>query len=599
MTCTILNSDKPASIAGTKTISNVDMSWASDGAPVSGWVIYLDQNQNGVLDADERSTTTDTNGDYSFSNLIGGVTYYVKEVLNSLGGGWEQVSGAEPVNLAMGAASAGNNFVNKAYGNIVVVKNVVNENGQVTKDATNWTWNYDGAEQDGFALTTGSTNSVKVPAGSYVVSENQQANYTVKLSSCSGEETDPTATATTHQSVVVSPGETVVCTFTNARDSGTIEVKKVVQSADPDEAGVFDLLVDGVVKAEDVANGGTTGQVPVATGQAHAVAEAAGTETDMNRYDSFYQCFDGRTLVKMGNGTAVEGGITVSKGQHVVCTFTNTAHALIAIVKDANPDASQPFDFNINGGRQGLDEDFTLVDDGSEESNNTEIIEVSALANYTVTESEVAGWVLTNISCEGEGRIETENPLELALQPTPGTIIVCTFTNTKKASLTVVKDAQPNATVPFSFTTDAVQVAGADATFSLVDDGALGVNSKLFTGLMPGRYTVTETATEGWTLNDIRCTNAVVERAGLTAHITLSAGAEAVCTFVNQKKIVPQVLGATTVVPPAPKLQDTGASLLWQTVLSVGLIGTTLWVVTRKQNTESILKKRAVMYSLL
>lgn len=34
-----------------------------------GWIVYLDQNQNGIREADERFTTSDASGKYSFSNL--------------------------------------------------------------------------------------------------------------------------------------------------------------------------------------------------------------------------------------------------------------------------------------------------------------------------------------------------------------------------------------------------------------------------------------------------------------------------------------------------------------------------------------------------
>ncbi len=51
------------------------------GAPgLSGWTIYLDANNNGMLDAGETSTTTDSNGNYSFPNLDAG-TYTVREVV--------------------------------------------------------------------------------------------------------------------------------------------------------------------------------------------------------------------------------------------------------------------------------------------------------------------------------------------------------------------------------------------------------------------------------------------------------------------------------------------------------------------------------------
>jgi hypothetical protein len=48
----------------------------------SGWTVYLDQNRNGVKDTGERSTTSDSSGNYAFGNLSPG-TYYVETVMPS------------------------------------------------------------------------------------------------------------------------------------------------------------------------------------------------------------------------------------------------------------------------------------------------------------------------------------------------------------------------------------------------------------------------------------------------------------------------------------------------------------------------------------
>ncbi len=77
----------------TATISGIKWNDTdSDGvrdvgeAGLSGWTIYLDQNQNGKLDTDEKSTTTDANGKYTFSELTPG-SYTVAEVQKT---GWQQ-----------------------------------------------------------------------------------------------------------------------------------------------------------------------------------------------------------------------------------------------------------------------------------------------------------------------------------------------------------------------------------------------------------------------------------------------------------------------------------------------------------------------------
>ena len=63
------------------------------GEPGSaGWRVYLDRNQNGQWDADDPSQLTDTNGQYSFTELVAG-TYRVAEVPQT---GWLQSHPASP-----------------------------------------------------------------------------------------------------------------------------------------------------------------------------------------------------------------------------------------------------------------------------------------------------------------------------------------------------------------------------------------------------------------------------------------------------------------------------------------------------------------------
>lgn len=52
-----------------------------------GWVVWLDANNDGVLDANEQSTLTDATGNYSFTGLILGATYTVR-VEDRSASGW-------------------------------------------------------------------------------------------------------------------------------------------------------------------------------------------------------------------------------------------------------------------------------------------------------------------------------------------------------------------------------------------------------------------------------------------------------------------------------------------------------------------------------
>ncbi len=81
--------------------------WNEGEEGLSGWTIYLDANNNGQLDPGERSTVTDDNGAYSFTNLEPG-TYTVAEVMQS---SWQQTYPlkAYEVDLKTGAIAGNSN----------------------------------------------------------------------------------------------------------------------------------------------------------------------------------------------------------------------------------------------------------------------------------------------------------------------------------------------------------------------------------------------------------------------------------------------------------------------------------------------------------
>ncbi|MBZ8181031.1 SdrD B-like domain-containing protein, partial [Oscillatoria salina] len=60
--------------------------WESNESGLENWTIYLDTNNNGQLDSNEKSTSTDKNGHYSFTGLKPG-NYIVREVQQE---GWIQ-----------------------------------------------------------------------------------------------------------------------------------------------------------------------------------------------------------------------------------------------------------------------------------------------------------------------------------------------------------------------------------------------------------------------------------------------------------------------------------------------------------------------------
>ncbi|MCY2987768.1 MAG: putative Ig domain-containing protein [Planctomycetota bacterium] len=94
--------------------TGVDVTISATEPGLSGWTIYLDQNQNGRRDPGEPSTVTNANGDYTFTGLPPG-QYVVAEESKP---GWRQTSPNSKtyvVTLATGQIAA-----DKDFGNSVV-----------------------------------------------------------------------------------------------------------------------------------------------------------------------------------------------------------------------------------------------------------------------------------------------------------------------------------------------------------------------------------------------------------------------------------------------------------------------------------------------
>lgn len=612
-TCVITNNDCPVTITGHKKIANTDLSWVTQGLnPVKGWTIYLDQNKNGKLDNGEKWTKTDSNGYYSFTGLDANTAYYVKEVMTSLGNGWAQITAPAPVFIeSSGGISVNNDFKNQAQGTITVIKNVDDGFGHVSKDVKYWTWSYDGKDQDKNHIATGSNNTQTVPSGTYKVHEDQKPGYHVVASSCSndynpyehgqygfmGDKNDwnyGQNHADDELNVKVGLGENVTCTFTNKRDTGTITVHKKIGNKWNPKGWTWWLQDNG--KHNDMGD-----TVKVTTGN-YWFGE---NQKSGYSFESL-KCKNGRDNVWVYQN--VMSKVYVGKDDHIECTFTNSRDmGSVTVVKDAHPDSSQGFvftiepvektypgDYNHNEefdheqvvqdaivgesykqnyswqhdgdsyGEHNPTVSFTLVDSGDEGDDNARTTSLPT-GKYRISETEVSGWDLTDISC-GESRVEIEDNA-VYLYVTKGSHVTCTFTNTKRAQLTIVKDAQPNSSKSFAFTSNIPDGLGTDTTFSLTDDGTGLANSKQFTDLKPGTYTITESAVDKWKLDDISCsgTGVTMTRSGLTLTVTLAAGAVASCTFVNS--FIPQVLAETTT------LADTGASGLTTTIVALTLMG--------------------------
>lgn len=516
---------------------------------IASWEIQLKEEGNVTA-----TTTTDSNGNYAFANLAPG-DYEVCEVQQN---GWEQTfpsnDACHNITIDISGETETANFGNQGRGTITVTKNLDTDgDGDIDEySVSNWTWDID--SEGNYA--TGSTQNVA--AGTYAVSEDQKDSYHVTYSSCSGEENGVVSESLR---ATVSAGEDVNCTFTNTRDTAFITVNKNVYPSN--DNGLFDLRIDDTTYAQDVSDGGTTGSIRVPTGT-YDVSEQAGTETDLTNYESTVTCLVNSEPLGSANATSYES-IVLERDDSVNCTFTNTRLATITVNKDAIPDDEQDFEFTLTPKIDVqdvyesilIDEPgivFSLDDDYDQALDNAKTINHLSPGIYYITEEEVEGWDLTEISCNLDA-IVGQRGSTIAVEVRAGEQLDCVFTNVKRGSITIVKDAAPDSDTEFAFTISDGEISD---NFTLVDDGEHeNLASISYPSLVHGTYTVTEQSTEGWTLDDISCSeglkDGIVEYTADSAIIKLAPGAEILCYFSNSRDT-----GTITVVKNLSPTTDAG-----------------------------------------
>src|SRR5262249_24976507 len=118
-----------------------------------------------------------------------------------------------------------------------------------------------------------------------------------------------------------------------------------------------------------------------------------------------------------------------------------------------------------------------------------------AAGSYSITESDMpAGWQFDSVDCGDANGVsigEKTATIELA----PGENVTCTYTNTKRATITIKKVTDP---------------AGEQQSFAFTGDitASLSDGQSADSSVAPGTYHVTEAATAGWDLTDISCDHA-------------------------------------------------------------------------------------------
>jgi hypothetical protein len=221
----------------------------------------------------------------------------------------------------------------------------------------------------------------------------------------------------------------------------------------------------------------------------------------------------------------------------------------LTIVKNAIPDDEQDFAYATSGaGLSG----FSLDDDGDVANTLSNTKTFTGLVNdpaitRSVTETVAAGWKVTGIACSGAtqstvtigasgGYDAGDNSVSVLLKA--GENVSCTFTNTKQASIKIVKNTVPDGGQDFTYT----QNVDNTGNFLLDDDADNTLSSeKTFSNVDPSTtgYTVTESAATGYDLTALVCDDPIAgnasttDLASRTATVRVDPGETVTCTFTN------------------------------------------------------------------
>ncbi len=321
-------------------------------------------------------------------------------------------------------------FAKQTCGGTITINKYYDQVGESYRGGAGWTFNIAGTTKT--TDTNGQTESVKVDAGTYSVTETSVlSGYSYDSAACykKGDIADVPVGQTISDGVgniQVGDDDIIYCNFVNKTIPGSITILK---SAQPKDAQDFTFTTTGLSQAtftlDDDNNADNTYNNSITFSDIKP-----GTYTVTENITSGWKltsisCSEGATVDLQNRKVS----ITITPDLHVSCTFNNTQETgKIIVDKVTDPRGSkQNFIFTTTGPNYN---GFTLSDMSAP---NEQVLQAGT---YSVTETLPEGWHQSDVTCISTyGHTETANNLQL----NAGETITCTFTNTKNASISGIK----------------------------------------------------------------------------------------------------------------------------------------------------------------
>ncbi len=500
VTCTFTNVKRGQIIVVEDALPNdpQDFSFTAGGG-LSPTSFSLDDDADAALSNTQTFTSVPVGGGYSLAQ--------------SMPAGWDlstaTCSDGSPVtniNVAAGEIVTCT-FTSQKRGSITVVKDATPDDAQdfsFTAGGGLSPTSFQLDDDSNATLSNTRTFANVTPGAGYSVAETVPSGWDQTAATC--DDGSPVT------NVNLSAGENVTCTFSNRKRAQII----VVKDATPDDAQDFSFTAGGGLSPasfsldddSDATLSNTRTFSNVVPGSGYSVSETVPAGWD-------------QTSATCNDGSPVTN-VNLAAGETVTCTFSNRKRGQIVVTTDAIPNDPQDFSFTAGGGLSPAS--FSLDDDSDATLSNTRTFaNVVPGSGYSVAETVPSGWDQTSATCNDGSPVSNVN---LAA----GEIVTCTFTNRKRARLTVVNDAVPDDPQDFSF---AAGGGLSPASFSLDDDSDDTLsNTRTFVDVVPGSgFSVSEAVPSGWDQASATC-----DDASPVSNVSLSAGEHVTCTFTNQRR---------------------------------------------------------------
>jgi Prealbumin-like fold domain len=249
--------------------------------------------------------------------------------------------------------------------------------------------------------------------------------------------------------------------------------------------------------------------------------------------------------------------VTMKEGEDWTCTFNDSRDTAKLELRKATVPSTDTGTFNLYA-KQGTVTKLSALGVGNDGTSGTGGTTVDA-GSYDLSEEGAGTTALSDydqaLACKNRGDNSSVTVTSGSVTLAKGADVICTFTNTRHATLTIKKLTTPasSGADSFGFTSSS---SGVDASFTLDTNSADATypSQKAFTisGSQFGSKSVTEGATTGWTLTGVDCGSATNSGSGATATVDIEPGDDVTCTFTNKKD------GSLTIVKDAKPndLQD-------------------------------------------